>query len=159
MRNDLALIFHSINSKAGVLHGAFVLQEPSRTGTSRFISSRAINKKLNAVACLDLVLHYVLISEPPFFAIRVSINQRINGAYMNSNLDKFFKGVGEGFLQSSSQESRQRDVAFVGREKRSSREKLVRHQKINESAKTVTVIVSIWIVIFLGIVIAAMMGR
>lgn len=78
---------------------------------------------------------------------------------MNSNLDKFFQGVGEGFLQSSSQESRHRDVAFEGREKRSSREKLIHHQKINEGARTVTVIVSIWVVIFLGIVIAAMIGR
>jgi hypothetical protein len=78
---------------------------------------------------------------------------------MNSNLDKFFQGVGEGFLQSSSQESRHRDTAFEGREKRSSSEKLVRHQKINEGARTVTLIVSIWVVIFLGIVVAAMIGR
>ena len=78
---------------------------------------------------------------------------------MNPNLDKFFQGVGEGFLQSSTKESRHHDVAFTGREKRSSREILVRQQKINEGAKTVTVIVVIWGAIFLGIVIAAMMGR
>jgi hypothetical protein len=40
-----------------------------------------------------------------------------------------------------------------------SSEKLVRHQKINEGARTVTLIVSIWVVIFLGIVVAAMIGR
>jgi hypothetical protein len=83
----------------------------------------------------------------------------INGARMNSNLDKFFQGVGEGFLQSSSQESRHRDVAFQGQEKRSDREELLRHRKINAGARTVMVIGAIWAVIFLGIVIAAMMGR
>jgi hypothetical protein len=78
---------------------------------------------------------------------------------MNSNLDKFFQGVGEGYVQSSSQESRRRDLVFFGPEKRGDREKLLHQQKINEGAKTVIVIASVWVAIFLGIVIAAMMGR
>ena len=77
---------------------------------------------------------------------------------MNSNLDKFFKGVGEGHLQSSLQESRCRDLVFLGPDKRGGRGKLLRQQKIIESARTVAVIASIWAAIFLGIVIAAMMG-
>jgi hypothetical protein len=78
---------------------------------------------------------------------------------MNPNLDKFFQGVGEGYVQSSSQESRHRDLVFSGPDKRDGHEKLLRQQKIKEGAKTVTVIVSIWVAIFLGIVIAAMIGH
>jgi len=78
---------------------------------------------------------------------------------MNSNLDKFFQGIGEGFMQSSSQESRRRDIAFTGREKRSNHKKIMRHQKRSESAWMVTVIVSIWVFIFSGIVVAVMLGR
>lgn len=78
---------------------------------------------------------------------------------MNSNLDKFFQGIGEGSVQSSSQESRRRDLVFFGPDKRDRGEKRLRQQKINESAKTVIVIVSIWTAIFVGMVIAAVMNR
>lgn len=78
---------------------------------------------------------------------------------MNSNLDKFFKGIGEGSVQSSSQESRLRDLVFFGPDKRGIDEKRTRQNKINESAKTVVVIASIWAAIFVGIVIAAVLSR
>ena len=78
---------------------------------------------------------------------------------MNSNLDKFFQGIGEGSVQSSSQESRRRDLVFFGPDKRDRRETRLRQQQINESAKTVIAIVSIWTVIFVGMVIAAAINR
>jgi hypothetical protein len=78
---------------------------------------------------------------------------------MNSNLDKFFRGVGEGYLQSSAREMRHRDVAFAGPEKRNVREKVLQREKINKGAKTVTIIVSIWIAIFLGIAITSIISR
>lgn len=78
---------------------------------------------------------------------------------MNSNLDKFFQGIGEGSVQSSPQESRRRDLTFLGPDKRGVGEKLLRQDKINKSAKTVIVIVTIWVAIFAGIVLAAMMNR
>jgi hypothetical protein len=49
---------------------------------------------------------------PDFFAGFLQINDE--GACMNSNLDKFFRGVGEGYLQSSAREMRHRDVGFAG---------------------------------------------
>ncbi len=78
---------------------------------------------------------------------------------MNPNLDKFFQGIGEGSVQSSSQESRHRDVVFAGPDKRELGEKRLRQQKINESAKKIVVITFIWAAIFVGIVIAAVTGR
>ncbi len=78
---------------------------------------------------------------------------------MNSNLNKFFQGIGEGCVQSSSQESRRRDLVFFGPDKRGEGEKRLRQQKIDESAKTVIVIASIWAAIFVGIVLVATMSR
>jgi hypothetical protein len=78
---------------------------------------------------------------------------------MNSNLDKFFRGVGEGYLQSAAREMRHRDVVFAGPEKRNVREKILQREKINKGAKTVTIIVSIWIAIFLGIAIISIVSR
>lgn len=83
----------------------------------------------------------------------------MNGASMNSNLDKFFRGVGEGYLQSSAREMRHRDIAFAGPEKRNARRKIVHSKKVDDSARMVTVIVSIWVVIFLGIAIASVVSR
>ena len=77
---------------------------------------------------------------------------------MNSNLEKFFHGIGEGYLQSSSKESRHRNVAFAGPDKRNnSKDQLSWQRKqLNQSATMVMVIVTVWAAIFFGFVVAAL---
>jgi hypothetical protein len=74
---------------------------------------------------------------------------------MNSNLEKFFHGIGEGHLQSSTQESRRRDVAFAGPDKRGKNQLRQQREQQNQGATVVMVIATVWVAIFLGFVVAA----
>jgi hypothetical protein len=80
------------------------------------------------------------------------------GMRMNSNLEKFFHGIGEGYLQSSSKESRHRNVAFTGPDKRNNSKNQLSRQReqLNHGAMMVVVIVTVWTAIFFGFVVAAM---
>ncbi len=80
---------------------------------------------------------------------------------MNSNLEKFLHGIGEGYLQSSTQESRHRDVAFEGQDKRHNSKAQLRRQRdqLNQGASVVLVIATVWAAIFFGFVMASMFNH
>jgi hypothetical protein len=80
---------------------------------------------------------------------------------MNSNLEKFFRGVGEGYLQSSTQELRHRDVPFAGQDKRVNSKAQLRQQRdrLNRGAMVVMVIVTVWVAIFFGFAVAAIFNQ